>query len=350
MVHGPEVVDSGSALRLINYIRGWGEVDAVLGGTMGRVAVIDAGLEELIDISLRRKPSQAIEDLQAESDLVLVLNQAKSRESGLCFGAMIAAKIDASKPVVQVDCGGRFIAQLAGEAEEPARAMATELGLDLVALCQGISLSRDGDVVRRRLTGVLPDELITIDGLVIARARESSVEIRVERGRIIEVRGAELKAHGLEKLPSIDLERAIVRSGSIRRTRGRPRKVNVRGQGAVLIDHCAEDALDSARGASVAVTVGDDTTAIAGDVLARLGIPVIGIVDGDIDRLAQETLVARGSVLIKVQPGSDDEVGLIVKQKIFKGEDRAPFEADALTSLIVDLAKDRVLHLEHPGA
>ena len=110
VVHGPEVVDSSSALRLINYLSGSGDVHAVLGGTMGRVAVIDAGLEELIDISSRRKPSQAIKDLQAVSDLIVVLNQAKSRESGLGFGARIAAKIDALKPVVQVDCGGRFVA------------------------------------------------------------------------------------------------------------------------------------------------------------------------------------------------------------------------------------------------
>jgi hypothetical protein len=174
------------------------------------------------------------------------------------------------------------------------------------------------------------------------------VEIRAERGRIIEAKGAELKAHGLEKLPSIDLERAIIRSGSIRRTRALPRLGSCWGQGAVLIDHCAEDSLDAARGASVAVTVGDDTTAIAGDVLARLGIPVIGIVDGDIDRLARETFVAEGSALIKVKPGSDDEVGRLVKEEIFKGEDRAPFEADALASLIADLARDHVLHIERP--
>jgi hypothetical protein len=349
VVHGPEVVDSSYALRLIDYLKGLGEVHAVLGGTMGRVAVMDAGLEELIDISSRRTPSQAIKDLQAESDLIVILNQAKSRESGLGFGARIASKIDASKPVVQVDFGGSFVAQLAGRAEELAHAIAEELGLDLVALPQRCNISKEVDGVRRQLTGVLPGELITINGLVIARATESSVEIREKGGRIIEARGAELKPHGLEKLPSIDLENAIIRSGSIRRTRTRPRLANRRGQGAVLIEHCAEDALDVACGAGVAVTVGDDTTAIAGDVLARLGIPVIGIVDGDLDRLSCETLMVRGSVLIKVQPGSDDEIGLLVKEEIFMGEDRAPFEAEALARMIVDMAGDRVLHIEHPG-
>lgn len=54
----------------------------------------------------------------------------------------------------------------------------------------------------------------------------------------------------------------------------------------------AEDAFEAAPGASLAVTVGDDTTQIAADILARLGIPVIGIVDGDLDRLAGVHLVA----------------------------------------------------------
>jgi hypothetical protein len=37
-------VDSGSALKLIEYLKKSGDVVAVLGGTMGRLDVIDAGL------------------------------------------------------------------------------------------------------------------------------------------------------------------------------------------------------------------------------------------------------------------------------------------------------------------
>jgi hypothetical protein len=349
VVHGPEAVDSGSAKRLISYLKGRGEVRAVLGGTMGRVAVLDAGLQELIDISSRRTPSQAIEDLQAVSDLIVVINQAKSRESGLGFGARIASKIDSLVPMLQVDCGGRFVARLAGEAEL-AKSIAEELGLDLLPLPQGSSISKDGDGVWRRLAGVLPGEPITINGVVIARARESTVEIGAKGGRIVEAKGAELKQHGLQKLPAIDLERAIIRSGSIRRTRALPRLGDGRGRGAVLIDHCAEDALDAAHGASVAVTVGDDTTAIAGDVLARLGVPVIGIVDGDIDCLSAETIMAKGSMLIKVMPGSDDEIGRQVRREVFSGGDRTPLEIDDLTSMIAEIAGDRLLRIWHPRA
>ena len=63
VVHGPEIIDSGNALHLINYLKKFGKVTAVMGGTMGRVAIIDAGLEDVISIRTRRRPSLSIRDL-----------------------------------------------------------------------------------------------------------------------------------------------------------------------------------------------------------------------------------------------------------------------------------------------
>ena len=45
VVHGPNVIDSGYALKLINLITEYGDVSVRLGGTMGRTAVIDNSLE-----------------------------------------------------------------------------------------------------------------------------------------------------------------------------------------------------------------------------------------------------------------------------------------------------------------
>ena len=42
VVHGPNIIDSNWALKLINLLSGYGDVSARLGGTMGRTAVIDA--------------------------------------------------------------------------------------------------------------------------------------------------------------------------------------------------------------------------------------------------------------------------------------------------------------------
>ncbi|MFA6373226.1 MAG: DUF2117 domain-containing protein, partial [Methanothrix sp.] len=162
VVHGPEIVDSGCALQLINYLKKLGRVTAVLGGTMGRVALIDAGIEDTIAVSPRRRPSLSIQDLEATSDLIFLLNLAKSRESGLAFGAMVAAAAGIGKPLIQIDCGGRFVAILSGKEGELAVQVASDLGLDslLPPLLQSVSFGKC--TILRTISGVSPGELISI--------------------------------------------------------------------------------------------------------------------------------------------------------------------------------------------
>ena len=352
VVHGPEIIDSGCALLLINYLKKLGSVTAVLGGTMGRVAVIDAGLEDVISIRPRRRPSLSIQDLEATSDVIFLLNQAKSRESGLAFGTMVAAAAGMGRPLIQIDCGGRFVAILSGKEGDLAVQVASDLGLDslLQPPLPGVSFRKDA--TKRSLSGVCPGELISINGIVIGRAADSRVEIEAKDGKIMAMKGVKPKQHGLEKLSWVDLEKAIIRSGSIRRSEVWPR-IGACGRGdknegkwAVLIDHCAEDAFEVAQGANVAVTVGDDTTLIAGDILARLGVPVIGIVDGDLDRLASCTTILPGSVVFRVKPGHDDLVGRRVKAEIFRGESRICISAGDLIEKVKRLAGEQLVETE----
>jgi hypothetical protein len=355
-VHGPEIIDSGCALRLISYLKKLGSVTAVLGGTMGRVAVIDACMEDVITIRSRRRPSQSIQDLEATSDIIFLLNLAKSRESGLVFGAMVAAAAGVRKPLIQIDCGGRFVAILSGKEGESDLAfqVASDLGLDSLSLEQLPGVSFAEKTIKRGISGVFPGELISINGIVIGRATESRVVVEAKDGRIVAMEGANPKEHGLEKLSwvEVDLETAIIRSGSIRRSEvsPRPRVCERANKGeeewAVLIDHCAEDAFEAAQGAGVAVTVGDDTTLIAGDILARLGIPVIGIVDGDLDRLAGCTTMLPGSVVFRVVPGHDDLVGRQVKAEIFRGERRTCISKSDLVEQVKRLARDFIVQID----
>ena len=358
VVHGPEIIDSGGAVQLINHLKQMGRVNAVLGGTMGRVAVIDADLEGIININTRRRPSISIRDMAEDSDIVIILNQAKCRETGLAFGTMVAKLAGIDKPLIQIDCGGRFVADLtlshfASDSEDineeglaVAARLAADLGLDLLRPSSPGRTLVQGDTVRRILTGVIPGELISVNGTVIGRAIGAEVEVEAKGGRIVALKGAEPKVHGLEKLPRVDLEKAIIRSGSIRRSTARPRIKEVWGEGAAFIDHCAEDAFEAAGGAAVALTVGDDTTAIAGDILARLGIAVVGIVDGDIDRLAGSLTILPGSIIIRVRPGYDDIIGRRAREEIFRGEDRISISALDLADRVADLAGELLLERE----
>lgn len=82
----------------------------------------------------------------------------------------------------------------------------------------------------------------------------------------------------------------------------------------VLIDHAAEFVFELAVGAELAVTVGDDTTAIAGYILSMFRIPIFGITDGDCDDLVYQTRYSPGSIILRLAPGKDDIVGEKLKK------------------------------------
>ena len=87
VVHGPGIVDSGWAEKIIDILSNFGNVRCRLGGTMGRTAVIDAGLEDKIDISLKLLPSQSLELFNRDhTDVIFLLNYGKSPETGRVFG------------------------------------------------------------------------------------------------------------------------------------------------------------------------------------------------------------------------------------------------------------------------
>jgi hypothetical protein len=356
VLHGPEIIDSGCALKLVGHLQRLGRVKAVLGGTMGRVALMDAALQDTVQISPRKRPSQSIQDLEESSDIIFLLNLAKSRESGLSFGAMVAQAAGEGRPLIQIDFGGRFVSLLRGDEEAAILAgrLAFELGLDPIRPCPMGKTGKEDErgIIRRTLNAICPGELISVNGTVIGRAIESRVEIEAERGRIVHVKGASVKRHGLEKLDYVDLKRAIIRSGSIRRTAApgtrdaAERIYTHKNYIAAFIDHSAEDAFEAAFGAGVAVTVGDDTTAIAGDILSRLGTIVMGIVDGDLDRLAEGTCMMQGSIIFRVKPGHDDVVGREVKDRIFQGKERIRVTPAELAEKIKAIAGSHLLQIE----
>jgi hypothetical protein len=356
VLHGPEIIDSGCALKLIEKLQRRGMVTAVLGGTMGRVALIDAGLQDAVQISPSRRPSQSIRGLEESSDIIFLLSLAKSRESGLFFGAMVGQAAGEGKPLIHIDWGGRFISLLRGDEEAAILAgrLALELGLDLIHPPSISETRREDDrgIVSRILYAVYPGEPISVNGTVIGRATDGRIEIKAKEGRIVQVKGVAVKQHGLEKLNYVDLEKAIIRSGSIRRTtapgkRDAAESIDAHKKYvAAFIDHFAEDAFEAASGAGVAVTVGDDTTAIAGDILSRTGTIVMGIVDGDLDHLAEGTGMMLGSTIFRVDPGHDDVVGREVKDRIFQGKDRIRVTPAELAEKIKAIAGSHLLQIE----
>ncbi|KKG10063.1 DUF2117 family protein [Methanosarcina sp. 2.H.A.1B.4] len=360
VIHGPEVIDSGEAEIVLEKLSCIGEVETQLGGTMGKTAVLDAGLENVIDISRHLKPSACIESFFETSDLVCLLNRGKTPETGMIFGAKVASRLKdpEKKPLIQIEspgCTSGKLIPLNKKAGSYIEKLSEAFGLPaekLLSFHNPVSrenVSKTGKArIIREISGVFPGENILVNGLVIGKALSSGVRIIAENGFIISIEGGEIKEHGLEKLHNyekrdpVDLAGAWVKSGDIRRSNSllpdaRKEDPSARKSGpiswagagtgkVVLIDHDAENSYELASGAKLAVTIGDDTTAIAGDILFRLGIPIIGITDGDCDNVTCETKIFPGSVVLRLIEGSDDIVGKRVKQELLRGQDSAVFE------------------------
>jgi hypothetical protein len=319
LFHGPEIFDSGWACRIIAGVSRISDVRCVLAGTMGRTAVIDSGLQGIE--SPGSQPSRILRDLHGAVDSVLFANYAKSEQSGLMHAAMILEKADVEIPLLQVECSGHCYVEWI-EGSSPA----------LIQMVQEMGFSRRERLMRpsatwernrkiyRRIDTAAAGEFLLVDGIVVGTALGGEIIIECEGRRIVHVRGVEIKPHGIEKLKrlgGIDLRTAkLASTASIRRTAHTPRITPVSGKGMVFVDHAGMQVYDLVQNREGAVTVGDDTTAVVGDVLYRFQIPLIGITDGDQDTLLGNTRLTPGSTVFTVR--EDDSAGLRIHSEIFR--------------------------------
>lgn len=341
VVHGPEIVDSGYAYKIINFLKRYGIVKARLGGTMGRTAVIDANLEKIIDISKKLLPSQSIDLFTKEKmDIIILINSGKSRITGHAFGYKVFKHSKNNPRLIQIERPGENDGTVIPW-WNPGRAFAKELSVKLELnleepenikrkLYNKTSYRVSGNREYRQIAGVSPEENIFVNGIVIGRSTSSKVTIIAENGIIIDIEGAELKPHGVEKLGKINLSQAILKTGLLRKSRVKPRIItsnskNTSNKKIAYLNHAAED-IYSLKEADMVVTVGDDTTLVAADILYRFNIPIIGITDGDIDRVVTHGLKAMGSLIIEVEPGRDDIIGDKIFNELFKGKETIEIE------------------------
>ncbi|KAB2944786.1 MAG: hypothetical protein MPEBLZ_03740 [Candidatus Methanoperedens nitroreducens] len=362
ILHGPEIVDMGSAGKIIGIFKKEHDITARLGGTMGRTAVLDAGLENIIDISGGLTPSETIIAMKNDIDLAILLNHGKTLDTGRYFGRIVASKLDNLLPFVHIespDNNGRIIYYYppAKRCAEFVRNFLAKYGTYDLPVEPGIPepshIRINGELVIRSIGGAFIGENIRLDGIVIGETTNPDIEIVCRDGKIIRLKGIKVKPHGLEKLENrvINLFTAKVKTGGIRRTRPKPRIRDINSKKSnnkiAIIDHAAESTFELVQDAGLVITVGDDTTTIAADILARLGIPVIGIIDGDMDNVLENTVVPEGSIIIRVLPGFDDVVGREISQEIMQGKQQFRHDKDELTAKILTLAEKYVVEVTY---
>ncbi len=70
----------------------------------------------------------------------------------------------------------------------------------------------------------------------------------------------------------------------------------------------------------------DDTTLVAADILYRFNVPIIGITDGDVDKVVEEGHKAEGSLIIELDAGFDDLAGDKVFLELFNRKETIEIE------------------------
>ncbi len=378
VIHGPEIVDSGMAIDIINKLGGYGNVSAAMAGTIGKTAVLDAHLEAVIDIERDLKPSRCIEHFFKKKDLVILLNHGKTTENGILFSNIVVSRLaDRNiKPLIQIERPGMFdglVVPWNVASIEFARDLADMLGLgitDLPELIEPMSVQDHGHRIIRNVQGVYPGEKIMVNGIIVGVAESKNVSIISQDGFIKDITGAKVKEHGLEKLHGyssmvpVDLNACWIKSGPLRGNNFSIRKsehsfrymcsdgkemksISINNTGkirAVIIDHEAERSFELVKDANVAVTIGDDTTDIAADILYRLRIPVIGITDGDRDGFSYIKHIYPGSTVLRLMPGSDDVVGKEIRENVFNGNCSDHFDSmDILRNKIFTISKKYII-------
>jgi hypothetical protein len=300
VVHGPEAFDCGDVAHL-QYLLS--PRKTIVAGVMARTAAEESGLPVTFD----GDPPSSV--LRRAGGKVFLVNHGKTPESGRIFGEIVASRLAADRPLVQLECSSRIVYLWNGGDRDFARLLAMETGYSLTEAASGPGQGG----LHREIRGCLPGEAVQIEGIVIGTALAEKVVIRSRDGGIEAISGLMPKAHGLEKLArmgGIDLSRAWCKSGSVRIAPPRKGGSAPASGRIVVADHCGKDLYRLITPDTCGVlAIGDDTTAVSGHICSHLGIPVFGVVDGDMDGLVEADFSA-GSVVVEVLEGRDDEVGL----------------------------------------
>ena len=420
VVHGPGIIDSGWAMKIIDYLSNYGNVRCRLGGTMGRTAVIDAGLENIINISMKLLPSESLEIFNTENvDVIFLLDYGKSQETGHVFGYTAfnhyfkkisnedylstnhKSFYDSDIPVVQIERPGEEDGSIISWNVDVNRKIkqkkkglfsrsddSDEESFDFVGMFNDlieefnltkhtpedvlnnyfseISQAADEETVReriadfpddgsqftyRRIHGASPGENILVNGFVIGYSESDAPILLARDDIIVDIIGGVVKEHGVEKLGPVNLSNAIVKTGLLRKSKEViPRvldsdfvsindvEMNSSSNGLenkensfkiAYVDHAAYD-IYRFKNFDLVVTVGDDTTLVASDILYRFDIPIIGITDGDLDKVVEKGFVNDKSIILEVAPDFDDIVGHNIHERLFSSNSvlEIPYEED----------------------
>ncbi|KAF1078443.1 DUF2117 domain-containing protein [Methanogenium sp. MK-MG] len=307
IAHGPEVFDAGDIEMVSAALL---PEEMIVAGVMARTAAEESGFPCRFNT---RPPSLVIRHLPPGTDAWL-LNRGKTPASGEEFGRIVAARCD--RPVYHIECSSRIVFGWNGTDPRRTEEAARRLGFSAVFRTADVRVQKD---CIREIRGCIPGEPVFVNGIVIGHATAETAVLAPDKEGIQSVSGITLKAHGIEKLlrnGPVDISRAWCKSGPVRSQRAQVAERRKPSGRIAVIDHAACDLYAHVDTTTCGVvSIGDDTTAVCGHICAHLGIPIFGVTDGDADTVVDHSC-CRGSVIVEVTEGRDDEKGLEIAETV----------------------------------
>jgi Uncharacterized protein conserved in archaea len=346
--HGPKIFDAGFAERVIESLKDLGEVQTAINGTMGITACFDSFLEKEVQIE-ECKSSVCLSKLSEKNDLLVVVTYSKSPESGYAYCWHVIKRANVlDKPVIQIELSEMTLIPWTKNSGEIVKSFAKELSLNVKNPPDfGKVLWREGEKIFRKVLAVSPGDYLLINGMTAGKAISKDVTIvglASAKGKIVEVRGVDLKDEASRKLDDmkIDVREAKLDTTKCLRDYKEARvlkvKEEVEGAGMAFVDHAGYDVYKIIKGCEGVVSVGDDTTTVVSDIAFRFDVPVIGIVDNDRDRILPTVHVHKRSELFIVE--EDDEAGEKIFDEIFKRKKKIDIPFDDIKEKIAEIVED----------
>ena len=383
VVHGPGIVDSGWAKKIIDVLSNFGNVSCRLGGTMGRTAVIDAGLEDVIDISLKLLPSQSLELFNREHvDVIFLLNYGKSPETGRVFGYKVfthyfkqlsnedflatnhKSLYESSIPVIQIERPGEedgaiisWNVILNEQLEKSRKSKRARLGLGDKNMLDSLSFNFeelfDGIKAALDLIEITPEEVVSD---YFSNKQESEDEKSIEK-LLQSYDDYETSHYTYRKIHGVSPNENIFINGIVVGYSNADSIVLIARDGMIVdiingtIKYHGLEKLGPVDLERIIVKTGllrksDDVNP---RVLSHNDIYVkdternlysgeisedeysFKIIDGDLDKVVENGFVNEKSIFIEVASGFDDIVGQYINEEIFMSKDtfEMPYDDEA---------------------
>ena len=365
VIHGPTIIDSSCAKYIINILNNFKfkienklikpNINYKLGGTSGRIAIIDNKLENIVDISEKLLPSESLNILNKNNDLLILMNYGLSKETGHTFGKIVVEKSNIkNKTIIQIErpkekdssliiwnSVNTYDKQLINYLSEKLK-LSVEYGDNINNY--GLNIKIENNKTYRKIIGVNKGDNILLNGICVGIALNSNITIvwNNNTNEIIDIINGNINFESLKqlnnflKLNNITISNIIVKTGYLRKISNNTNnnsnnynynynnhnKNNLRNNTnkIILLNNLNIDLLkyfkNNRHSEYNYIAIGNNNTTYYGDLLYRFNKKIIGIKFKNTltTNIINNPKITKNSTLFLIENSTENNIYLLLNK------------------------------------